>query len=133
MRPVTTLLCCVAAYRLPPQVPSPEYVRDSEIKHGRVALLAVATLAALSTVDPEPVSYLARQPVDTQLTLFALSGVAEAASSFPRLGPRFSLKRGVHPGNFVPMPLGSPWLAELEDVAGRIAMLVAFAALVSVP
>ena len=115
----------------PLRVPSADFVRDAEKKHGRVAMLAIASLAALSTVDADPVSWLSRQPVDAQLAFFSLSGVAEAASTFPRLGPRYSLREGVHPGNFAPFPLGPPGVDALEDAVGRAAMLVAAGVLVA--
>ena len=99
--------------------PTPAYVRDAERKHGRVALLALPTLLALSTVDPDPASYLARQPVDTQLLFFSVAGILEAAS-LPRLGPRYALR--VSPGNYPPLkPM--PALDAAEDAAGRAAML----------
>lgn len=120
------LLCLLALCRTgvafappTPRVPTPAYVRDAERKHGRVALLAIPTLVAISTVDPAPASYLARQPVDTQVLFFSLVGILEAAS-LSRLGPKYSLR--VPPGTYPPLK-PRPSLDAIEDGAGRAAML----------
>ena len=108
-------------------VPSAAFVRDAEIKHGRVALLALPALAAVAATGADPVRYLSMQPVPAQLAFFAAAGTLEGVT-FARLGPAFSLREDVVPGQLwdVPHP---PALAHAEDVAGRAAMLAAAAVL----
>ena len=109
-----------------PSVPSRNFVREAEIKHGRLALLALPTLAGISWVtgDPDPVSFLSRQPAEAQLSFFALAGVVESVS-LRRLDGKFSLREGVVPGRLLPVNGTHPSLTFAEDVAGRAAMAVA--------
>jgi hypothetical protein len=101
------------------------FVRESEFKHARVALLALPAFAALSMggVD-EPVKWLSEQPVDTQLSFFASASLVETFS-LARLGPNFSLKEGLVPGNVVGVSNCSDALIEFELLAGRTAMICA--------
>lgn len=125
------VVCFALAFVAKPvtQIPSKDFVRDAEIKHGRVALLALPTLAALSLVDPDPVTLLSRQDAGTQLTFFATSGLVEALS-LSRLGSNFTLRDGVTPGNFPPLR-ASPAFQDAEDVAGKAAMLATTVWLIS--
>lgn len=109
-------------------VPSAAFVREAEIKHGRVALLALPALAAVAAATgADPVRYLSMQPVPAQLAFFAAAGTLEGVT-FARLGPAFSLREDAVPGKLwdVPHP---PALAHAEDAAGRAAMLAAAAVL----
>ena len=110
-------------------IPSAGFVRDSEKKHGRVALLALPTLATIYAVAGEnPVPYLSKQPVSTQIEFFSGMALLESLS-LSRFGPNFSLKEGVVPGNFPPLALPNKPSDDFEDAAGRIAMLATFAVL----
>lgn len=110
--------------------PMQDFVREAEKKHGRVALLALPTLAALPllTGDPEPASYLLRQPAEVQLTFFSAGGLLESCA-LARLGPGFSLKPGVVPGVVPPLRAPTPALDAAEDALGRGAMLATTAML----
>jgi hypothetical protein len=105
------------------------FVREAEFKHARAALLAVPTLGIMSTMGvEEPVKWLSSQPVDTQLVFFSTAAVLESAS-LVRLGPNFSLKNGLVPGDFFN---GDDKVStDLELMSGRVAMLVAAGMLVS--
>ena len=103
-------------------IPTEEFVRDAEKKHGRVALLALPTLGAIAQLTGEnPVTYLSNQPVNTQLEFFAIAAAFESLT-LRRLGPQFSLKKNVVPGNIYPFSPNAK-LDTLEDWAGRCAML----------
>lgn len=111
--------------------PSLDFVREAEIKHGRVAMVAGGVLAALAARGvAHPATLLSECDEATQLVFFSLVGVAEAATYLPRLGDRFTLRDGVVPGVFgATSPPATA--ASAEDAAGRVAMLVvaAFVAL----
>lgn len=113
------------------KIPSDGFVRDAEKKHARVAMLALPALAILGTFDPEPVTWLSRQPVDVQALFFSGAAAVEALASFPRLGPEFSLREDVYPGNFFGLPLPGENATAVEDVIGRVAMLSAAGALLA--
>jgi hypothetical protein len=98
------------------------FVRESEFKHARVALLAAPTLALLgATGVEEPTAWLSSQPYDVQTTFFAVAGLVET-TSIARLGPRFSLKPDLVPGNYFSNRSVD---ATVELTAGRAAMLAA--------
>ena len=108
------------------RVPSLDFIRDAEKKHGRVALLAVPALASIGAMTGEnPVTFLSSQPWATQAEFFAVCGAIEAFS-LSRLGPNFSLREGVTPGCFLKdNSTVSASVDDLETNAGRVAMLVA--------
>lgn len=76
----------------------------------------------------EPVKWLSTQPLDTQLGFFSTAAVIESAS-LARLGPNFSLKDGLVPGNF--FNDDDEVTVDLELMSGRVAMLAAVGILVS--
>lgn len=135
--PAVLGLSSVSSGALPP-VPTPGFVREAEMKHGRVAMTAGLVLAALAAGGCDhPTAALARCTVSQQILFFSGVGVAEAVTCLPRLGPRFSLKDGLQPGRLF-------WNTEdaedaeayattvaTEDAVGRIAMLGVFAYLVA--
>ena len=107
-------------------VPSDAFVREAEVKHGRVAMLALPTLAAIAAATgDDPVRFLSQQPPDVQAAVFASAGTLEGLT-FARLGPRFSLRDGVTPGKLWEAP-HPPAAARAEDLAGRAAMIAAAA------
>tara|TARA_A100001015_G_C14973917_1_gene706364 strand:+ start:664 stop:1074 length:411 start_codon:yes stop_codon:yes gene_type:complete len=99
------------------------FARDSEIKHGRTALLALPAMVAINALTGEnPVTYLSSQSVDTQVNFFSAAGLVEAGY-LSRFGSNFTLKEGVEPGKLVSNIVPDENLIFLEDVAGRSAML----------
>lgn len=108
----------------PPKVPTDDFVRDAEIKHGRVALVSGAVLAGLASTGFEhPTSALAHASVDTQLFFFSAIGVAEAATYLPRMSSMLSLRDGIVPGELIPRISADPLLEEIELNASRAAMM----------
>lgn len=111
----------------PPKVPSEAYVRDAEIKHGRVALVSGAVLASLASTGIEhPTAALSQCPIDVQLMFFSLIGITEAATYLPRLSSKFSLRDGVVPGELIPLVKAGSWLTQIELNVSRVAMLSVF-------
>lgn len=109
---------CSFAYRLPRL--NNNFVRECEFKHARVAIVAAPTLAVMNVVGiDEPVRWLSEQPVDTQLTFFSSAALVEA-TSLARLGPDFTLKKGLEPGNYFSNKTVD---ADLELISGRYFML----------
>ena len=103
-------------------IPSQAFVRDAEKKHARVAMLAVPTLMALSSQEgnmAHAVSWLSHQPMNEQLAFFSTAAIVEAAATLPRLGPRFTLKEGVLPGNLRPQVRRRSTRWKMEWVAER--------------
>lgn len=108
----------------PPKVPSQGFVADAELKHARVALLALPTITALTAVDSDPITFLSRQPTEAQLLFFSVAAMIEAGCTLPRLGPNFSLAKDVIPGNFFGLsPPTDSWITATELGLGRCAML----------
>jgi hypothetical protein len=121
----------VALARPPKWSPSP-YVVESEIKHGRLAMLSLATFGAMSAAGvDDPVRFLSQQSAVDQAAFFAVATVVESVCSLPRLAAFGVLRDDVSPGSFVKDAARQPHeLACLvEDAAGRLAMTVAFGAL----
>ena len=111
----------------PPTVPSDAFVADAEIKHGRVALVSGAVLAALASTGLEhPSMALAHSPIETQIEFFSAIGIAEAATYLPRLSSMFSLRDGVVPGKLIPGVNARPELTRVELNVSRSAMLAVF-------
>lgn len=103
------------------------YLRETEKKHARVAMLAVPALLVLGAQGVDaPVSWLSHQPLDAQLEFFSAAGVLEAWATLPRYQARLRLKDTVEPGNFLPAAWRVPEpLDRAEDMVGRAAMLCA--------
>lgn len=114
----------------------PGFVQEAEFKHARVAMLSVPTLVALglSGVE-EPVKWLSQQPEFTQMMFFGTTGLIETTTSLSRLGPFFTLREGVVPGNYMTnrsdLNADLKSRAALELATGRVAMLSAAAMLAS--
>lgn len=105
------------------------FVREAELKHARVAIAALPTLALIATTTHHnPVTFLSEQSLDVQLAWFSGIGTLEALS-LRRFGPDFTLKPGVEPGHYPPLPC--PPERDIELAVGRPAMLAATAALIS--
>ena len=109
-------------------------LREYELKHGRVAMVALPTLLGLSTAGVEdPVRWLSQQSTDVQLMTFSVAAILEAGATLPRFEGLLDLKEDTEPGRFP--PLGPPASAEIELVelaVSRASMLVAFGCLLSI-
>lgn len=124
-RPVVGLLLSSDTHR---------WLREAELKHGRVAMLAIPTLALLAsdpTTSQAPVDWLNAQPASTQLTFYAVAATLEAANlrrfeSAPSPLP-WRLKDDATPGQLLRAGRRrSPSVVDDVEVAiGRAAMLVA--------
>tara|TARA_E500000178_G_C16626419_1_gene575659 strand:- start:61 stop:483 length:423 start_codon:yes stop_codon:yes gene_type:complete len=107
-------------------VPSEKFIRDSEKKHGRIALLALPTLSTIASVTGEnSVTWLSNQPMETQLIFFSVVGALETVY-LTRFKDKFDLKDEVIPGNFPPLPVPKSNVDFIEDTLGRLAMLSVF-------
>ena len=106
------------------KIPSPSFIREAEIKHGRVAMTSAAVLSALSLTGFEhPATVLSECSSSDQLTFFSSIGILESIFYLPRLDYRFSLKKGAEPGQIFDIDPPNETNVLLEDVWGRIAML----------
>ncbi len=124
---VSTSHAFVAPSPYYPKVPSDAFVKDAEIKHGRVALVSGAVLTALAFAGLEhPSTALAHSSIETQIEFFSAIGIAEAATYLPRLSSMFSLRDGVVPGKFIPGVNAKPGLTRIELNVSRCAMLTVF-------
>ena len=105
-------------------IPSEGFVRDAEIKHGRIAAVSGVVLAGLAASGYDhPTAALSECSAMTQLLFFSALGAIEAGTYLPRLSSRFSLKEGVVPGELLPMISAEPWLVDAELNALRVAMV----------
>lgn len=110
-----------------PKIPSDAFVRDAEIKHGRVALVSGTVLASLASAGIEhPTAVLSQCPNDAQLVFFSAIGMAEAATYLPRLSSMFSLRDDAVPGEVIPRVKAEPWLTGVELNVSRVAMIAVF-------
>lgn len=120
-----TLVCALhisSAWRT-----DPRWLKEAEKKHSRVALLALPTLFALKHAGVEdPPSFLASQPIATQIDFFSAAGLLEAGVSLPRLRNWFELRPDFEPGNITGDVIKTD-LAKALDKAetglGRLAMI----------
>ena len=112
------------AFTPTPQPFSKGWVKEAEKKHSRVALLAVPSLMTIAAMTGEdPVPFLNHQPVTTQLLFYTTAGILESFN-LKRFDKGFRLKDGEEPGKLLPLK-ASEELQNIEDWAGRLAMLVA--------
>lgn len=107
-----------------PKIPSDAFVRDAEIKHGRVAMVSGTVLASLTAAGIDhPTAALSHCPVDAQVLFFSAIGIAEAATYLPRLSSMFSLRDDAVPGELIPRVTAEPWLSRMELNVSRVAMI----------
>jgi hypothetical protein len=108
------------------------WLKETEKKHSRVALLALPALFALKgTGVEEPISYLSQQPLGTQIDFFSLSAILEAGVSLPRFQNFFDLKEGLVPGNVLGAENVPKSLDNAETGLGRMAMICTFVWLIT--
>lgn len=132
----TLIFMTIDGLRFPPVTPKKsivdyKWLLEAEKKHGRVAMIAVPALARIAMITGmEPVTWLNHQPVESQLIFYSVSGILETFN-LRRFGKGFTLKEDEAPGKlFKGAATPSPGLEFMENNAGRIAMLAAFAILV---
>ena len=107
-------------------------LKEYELKHARVAMLALPTLEALSSAGvSEPVKWLSSQPLETQLITFSVGGMLEAGATLPRFTGLLDLKDDVEPGRFEPLGPSTHKADQTELWIGRTAMLSTFAWMVN--
>ena len=104
------------------------FLKETEKKHMRVAMLAVPFLASLKAGGVEdPSAWLSLRPAADQLLFFSASAILEAGATLPRYKEDLELKDDVVPGNVLGVDPVPPYLEEAEDAVGRVSMLAAFA------
>ncbi len=112
-----------------------KFVKEAEIKHGRVAMLSSLTIPLLDNLSPDGlgINYVSNLPIENQLFLLGLFGVSEfsqvlKAYSFPNSTETwFQFKEDHIPGNYLFDPLNSynnsNKVEYNEMFIGRLAML----------
>ncbi len=122
---VLLLSTSAMALRTPPRLPPKTFVREAEIKHGRVALTAGAVLAGLSAQGFEhPAMVLSQCPVSHQILFFSAIGVLGSFSYLPRMSSGFRFKDQAVPGRVSDaFPTPTDRSIFTEDISGRAAML----------
>ena len=124
-RPIANFMTATGSH------PTPQWSVEAEKKHGRVAMVALASLVTLQSAGiDEPVRWLSQQPTDTQLVFFSQAAALESLS-LRRLAGFARLRPEVEAGRFWPLGPGSKGVNAAEDWAGRAAMLVTFAWMVN--
>lgn len=117
-----------------------KFIQESELKHGRTAMLALPTLVSLEVCDHTTlgIDQLASAPLENQLLLLGLFGCSEVAQllkayEFPSsVDVWFNMKNNHTPGdyNFDPLNISNDdnleQLKTSEKFLGRLAMLSSF-------
>ena len=111
-----------------------KFVREAEIKHGRVAMVSSVTIPFLDTLSSDGlgINFVHNMPIEKQLLLLGIFGCSEfsqmlKAYNFPNdTNAWFTFKDTHEPGdyNFNPMNLTSK--TENELFIGRLAMIGVF-------
>jgi hypothetical protein len=139
---IYSLVPTVAAYNT---VSVPKFVREAEIKHGRVAMVSSVAIPVLDTLSPDGlgVNFVNNMPVENQLLLLGIFGCSEfsqmlKAYNFPSdTSAWFSFKDEHDPGNynFDPLNISNPnnidKIKSNEMFVGRLAMLGVFSEMLS--
>ena len=115
----------------------PKFVREAEIKHGRVAMVSSVAIPILDNVKPDVlgVNFVDSLESPVQLALLGVVGLSESAQifkayNFPNeVSDWFTMKESHEPGNYSFDPLGisndknTEKLISNELFIGRIAMI----------
>jgi len=138
---IYSLIPTVAAYNT---VPS-KFVREAEIKHGRVAMASSLLIPVLDHFSPDGlgVNFVNNMPVENQLLLLGIFGCSEFSQmlktyNFPSdTNSWFTFKDTHEPGNynFDPLNISNPnnidKIKSNEMFVGRLAMLGVFSEMLS--
>jgi hypothetical protein len=139
---IYSLVPTVAAYNT---VSVPKFVREAEIKHGRVAMVSSVAIPVLDTLSPDGlgVNFVNNMPVENQLLLLGIFGCSEFSQmlktyNFPSdTNSWFTFKDTHEPGNynFDPLNISNPnnidKIKSNEMFVGRLAMLGVFSEMLS--
>lgn len=125
---IYSLVPTVAAYNT---VSVPKFVREAEIKHGRVAMVSSVAIPVLDTLSPDGlgVNFVNNMPVENQLLLLGIFGCSEfsqmlKAYNFPSdTNKWFTFKDTHEPGNYNFNPMNLTATLENEMFVGRLAMV----------
>ncbi len=124
---IYSLIPTVAAYNT---VPS-KFVREAEIKHGRVAMASSLLIPVLDHFSPDGlgVNFVNNLPIENQLLLLGIFGCSEFAQmnfayNFPKnTSEWFTFKDTHEPGDYNFNPLNLKSKPEHELFIGRVAMV----------
>jgi len=127
---IYSLVPTVAAYSTF-TISTSKFVREAEIKHGRVAMFSSTLIPLLDTISPDGlgINFVNSMPIENQLLLLGIFGCSEfsqmlKAYNFPsNTNEWFTFKDTHEPGvyNFNPMNLTAT--PENEMFIGRLAMV----------
>lgn len=125
---IYSLVPTVAAYNT---VSVPKFVREAEIKHGRVAMVSSVAIPVLDTLSPDGlgINFVNNMPVENQLLLLGIFGCSEfsqmlKAYNFPSdTNKWFTFKDTHEPGNYNFNPMNLTSTLENEKFVGRLAMV----------
>jgi len=122
---IYSLVPTVAAYNT-----VSKFVREAEIKHGRVAMVSSVSIPLLDTVSPDilGVNFVNSMPLENQLLLLDIFGCSEFSQmlkvyNFPsNTNMWFTFKDTHEPGNYNFNPMNLTATSENEMFIGRLAM-----------
>ena len=134
------LVSTVNSFGLPPK-----FVKEAEVKHGRVAMLSSVAIPMLDNVkeDVLGVNFVNSLPVSEQLGLLAIFGLSEFCQIFKAYeypnstSDFFKMKEDHFPGDYgfdplglstaskaaVPLPITKETDLAIETILGRLAMI----------
>jgi len=123
---IYSLVPTVAAYNT-----VSKFVREAEIKHGRVAMVSSVAIPFLDTFSPDGlgVNFVNNMPIENQLLLLGIFGCSEfsqmlKAYNFPNnTNTWFTFKDTHEPGDYSFNPMNLTSKPKNELFIGRVAMV----------
>jgi len=124
---IYSLIPTVAAYNILPS----KFVREAEIKHGRVAMVSSVAIPLLVTVSSDGlgINFVNNMPIENQLLLLGIFGCSEfsqmlKAYNFPSdTNKWFTFKNTHEPGDYNFNPMNLTAKPQDEMFIGRLAMV----------